>query len=339
MEFLKYKIQNGDTLRSISLRLGITEEELMAFHNAHCEKMDVIWFSNINYVDFLLVPLHYKTEKQKENERKNELPPLELSDSFYSEKYSVQEFIEDPFKNTFFIDYIVKLGICTDYECKIIQFDRKDLKTNDSTPDDKMSNLSLACIRSIFPVSINLAPTGKITRFYDHQNILNNFKNKRSDLEDFYIGAISKIYLDTFEENIRDEKYFLKQLKSTILFQTLFPKMEWFHRKTLWLENFYCFQNSFPVPFLLKTENDHNHHDFVETLIKGNLQEPCSLQELKRGIKDTDRDPQEFVSTEISIRYKTHKINKILLEAESTLVIAHEGIQYQKHNLILTQIV
>lgn len=339
MEFLKYKIQNGDTLNSISLRLGITEEELKLFHNTHCEKMDVIWFSNLNYVDFLLIPLHFKTENQKESDRKNELPYLELFDSFYSKKYAAQETIEDPFKKFFFINYIVKLGIDKFNEYQIVNFDRQDFKTNGESPDDKMSDLSLACMRNISPISIILTPTGKIAGFHDYDQILKRFKDLRFDLEEFYTGEASKIYIDSFEKSICDEKYFFKQLQSTFLFQTLFPKMDWFHRKNSWIENFYLFQNSFSVPFVLKTETDHNHPDFVETMIKGNLQESYSLQELKRGVRDPDRDSQEALNAEICIKYKTDKINKNLLEAESTMVISHEGILYQKHNLILTQIV
>ena len=57
-EFFTYKIRKGDTLSSLSLRTGISPEELKIFHNGNCGKMDKIWLDNLLGVDYILLPLN-----------------------------------------------------------------------------------------------------------------------------------------------------------------------------------------------------------------------------------------------------------------------------------------
>ncbi|MCT2560898.1 LysM peptidoglycan-binding domain-containing protein [Chryseobacterium herbae] len=338
MDFFEYKVRNGDTLYSIASRLGMTAEELKLYHNSRCKRIDTVWFENLNGVQHLFVPLNFKTEKQTEEEKKKILPPAQLSNSFFLPIYHITETFENPMEDSLAIDYTVQVGI---HRCKtknhyVLTFNQKDFKTNDEIPDDKAGSLSLAFMESIMPIGFSLSDTGNITGFADHKSAIEKFKEKRTDLEEFFIGDVSKIYFDTFQDNISDREYFLRQFKSTLLFQTLFPKMDWFHKRSTWSEKFFFIQNSFPVQCCMEIEYEDEDSDFIITVLRGKITDSCSLQELKRGIRFEEM-AEEPVSGEISLQYTTHKHHKNLSRAESSLSLWHEDALIQKHNITITQ--
>ncbi len=52
------------------------------------------------------------------------------------------------------------------------------------------------------PIDFIINEQGKITGFADHKKILQTFADQRKNLENFFIGEISKTYLDTFKNTI-----------------------------------------------------------------------------------------------------------------------------------------
>ncbi|AZB08162.1 hypothetical protein EG344_04470 [Chryseobacterium sp. G0162] len=337
IDFLEYKVRNGDTLNSIASRLGITGEELKLFHNSHCQRMDRIWFENLNEVKNVFVPIHIKTEKQKNLERKNLLPSSQLSDSFFEKAYKVTEAFESPFESPLKIDYHVNLDVYKDQKQNhyILSYNQDQFTSNGNPPDATMSNLSITCMKSIMPIDIILNDSGKITGFADHKKITEKFAGKRKDL-DFFVGEISERYMDTFEKNISDEIFFLRQLQSTLLFQTLFPRMEWFHKKTAWAESFYFLQNSFPVQCTMEIEQKDENQDHITTILTGNITALYSLQELRTG-NQYNKPVDDPVSGSIIIQYTTHKKNKNLLQASATINLWREAESVQKHTITITQ--
>lgn len=336
-DFMQYKVRHGDTLTSIASRLDMTGEELKLFHNSHCKKMDRIWFENLNEVKSVLVPVHFQTEKKKDEEIKNKLPLSKLSDSFFTKAYSITEIFESPFEPSLTIDYKIELEVRRDKNKNlyIVSYRQEDFKTNGKAPEDKMSELSIACMKSIMPIDFILSESGKITGFADHKNISKTYADQRKDL-DFFAGEISEHYKDTFEKKLSDEKFFLKQLQSTLLFQTLFPKMEWFHKNTDWTESFYFSQNSFPVECNMGIEQENEDQDHITTILTGNSTEFYSLQELKTGTKYNEpvEDP---VSGEFIIQYTTHKKNKTLLQASATINLWRDEESIKQHTITITQ--
>ncbi|WP_106916536.1 LysM peptidoglycan-binding domain-containing protein [Chryseobacterium aurantiacum] len=336
--FLEYKVRNGDTLKSIASRLGMTGEELKLFHNTHCKKLDTIWFENLNEVRSIFVPLDFKTEKQKDEERKTKLPLSQLSESFFAKTYTISESIEGPFESSVNIDYTIELNVHKDRNKNlyILAYSQKNFKSNGNPPDDKMGGLSIACMKSIMPIEFILNDFGKIIGFADHKKIVKNFTDQRKEIEDFYIGEVSQKYMDLFERNIADETFFLQQFQSTLLFQTLFPKMDWFHKKASRKESFYFLQNSFPVQCNMIMEQKDEDHDLVSTVLKGQVMEPCSSQEIMRGIRLQEL-PSETASGDIILEYTTHNKNKNLLQVKSSVYLHHEEELIHQHKITITQ--
>ncbi|UTX48465.1 LysM peptidoglycan-binding domain-containing protein [Chryseobacterium sp. MA9] len=337
IDFLQYQVRNGDTLTSIASRLGMTGEELKLFHNSHCQRMDKVWLDNLNDVKNILVPTNFKTETQREQERKNKLP-AELSDSFFAKTYAVNETFETPFESPVTIDYIIELNLRKERNTAqhILSYSQNNFKSNGNTPDDKVSILSITCMKSIMPLEFMIDELGKIIGFADHKKITDTFSKQRKELEDFYIGEVSQNYMDTFERSIQDESFFLQQLKSTLLFQTLLPKIDWFQRKKNWTEPFYFLQNSFPVQCELNIEQSNDDDNSVLTILNGKITELCTSQEITRGIKLKESAP-EPAQGNIVLEYTTHTKNKNLLQAKASVLLSHEEAFIHQHHITITQ--
>lgn len=337
IDFLQYQVRNGDTLTSIASRLGMTSEELKLFHNSHCQKMDKVWFENLNEVKNIFVPTNFKTKAQKEQERKKSVPE-QLSDSFFAQKYTVNETFENPFESPVNITYSIELNLRKDKNAGryILSYLQKDFKSDGNTPDDKISSLSIACMQSIMPLEFVINEQGNITGFADHKKITDTFSEQRKELEEFYVGEIFQHYLNMFERSINDEMFLLQQFQSTLLFQTLFPKIEWFHKKTKWKESFHLVQNSFPVQCELNIEQENEDEDSVLTIVNGKITELCTSQEIIRGIRlhEKTSDP---ASGNILLEYTTHTKNKNLLQAKASVLLSHKEESIHQHHINITQ--
>ncbi|MDQ1858658.1 LysM peptidoglycan-binding domain-containing protein [Chryseobacterium sp. WLY505] len=337
IDFLQYQVRNGDTLTSIASRLGMTSEELKWFHNSHCQKMDKVWFENLNEVKNIFVPTNFKTKEQKEQERKKSLPS-QLSDSFFAQKYNVNETFEIPFESSVNINYMIDINLNKDKNTgqHILSYNQKDFTCNGNTPDDKISSISIACMQSIMPLEFVINEQGKITGFADHKKIIDTFSEQRKELEEFYIGEIFQNYLNTFERSINDEMFLLQQFQSTLLFQTLFPKIEWFQKKAKWKEYFHLVQNSFPVQCELDIEHENEDDNSILTILKGRITELCTSREIIRGIKLNEKTSQSASGT-IVLEYTTHIKNKNLLEAKTSVLLSHEDQFIHQHHINITQ--
>ncbi|SHK07330.1 hypothetical protein [Chryseobacterium polytrichastri] len=338
INYLKYKIRNGDSLHSISSRLGMTVEELKLFHNTHCEKLDTLWFENISHIESLWVPQNYKTEEQKEQEKREDLPSLKRSNAFHAKEYKVCETFESIDELPLTVDYTVSLESRKLQNKPIVTFNRKDFITNGEVPDNKISTLTLACMESILPVDFILHDNGLIAGFLNHKEIKTRLRQKRYDLEDYFQGETNTSYLKLFQENCSNEKLFLKQFCSSLLFQILFPNMEWFQKKESWRENFFFFQNSFQIACRMEAEYIAEDKDHMLTVLTGKIAEPCSFQQLKNGNRSNEADIDN-ASGKIQIQYTTHKQNKCLIRAEATLIFNSEKAVDYKHHLTLTQMI
>lgn len=336
-DFIKHKVRPQDSLASLASRMRMTEDQLKEFHNHNCGKMDKLWFTNLKGVEFVLIPTLFISQKEQEIRKIKMLPSTEYFQGFHASKYFVSEKFEEPHQKDSDFNYSVNLNIQNSKDGFAAETSLAGFRKNGIASDDKISSLSLACMSNIYPIPYNISQKGKLGSFLDHKNLIEKFRNKRADLEDFFIGDISKSYIDWFAEKLTDENYFFRQIQSSLLYQTLFPNLEWFHKKTGWKEEFYIYNNSFPVQFNFQTELTFDDPDLVETKITGTNSENCSLRELLKGIRIEDENAEDYIDAEIQIQYFTHKITKQLYEIKSSVEIRHQNEVFQKHHLHITQ--
>jgi len=333
-----YQLREEDTLASVAIQLGISAEALKRYHNTYCDLKNLIG-NDIGNIREIVIPPSEKIVELKEDQRQislsSNLPSLHLTEGFYALNYEVSERFEQQNEEDLIIDYSVSLKLReTADKGFVAEVKTSDFAKNGQAPDDKMSLLSLACIESIFPIALTVPAQGKIKGFYDYKTLVKQFESKRPDLEDFFIGEINKTYLDKFHTSINNENYLLKQCRSALIYQILFPEMDWFRRKNEWEESFYVVPNSFPVKCRLHTDYNFENPDNVEIIIKGKIEGDCSLQELLKGVKFEEL-PEDQVTGEIELHYTTSKKSKKLKKIEASIVLINQGEMYRRHNLIL----
>lgn len=335
--FIKHKIRLHDSLASLASRMRMTEEQLKEFHNQNCEKMDKLWFTSLKGVEFILIPTVYVSREEEEMRKKKMLPPVKYFSGFHASKYIATETFKESAEEDVRFNYSVILNIENGNDGFVAETSTEDFTKNGAVSEDKVSSLLLACMNSIYPISYKLLQNGKLQSCCNHQILIERFKNKRTDIEDFFIGEVSKNYMDLLAGNLSKEDYFFRQMQSTLLYQSLFPNLEWFHQYTFWTEEFFVYNNSFPLQFNFQSEYIFDNSDVIETKISGTLSENCSLRELVKGIRIEDEDIEENIDAEIQIEYFTNKTTRQLHEVKSSVSIWHRNELFQKHDLHLTQ--
>ncbi|MBV6878695.1 hypothetical protein NG800_002285 [Epilithonimonas ginsengisoli] len=336
---LIYEVKPGETLDLIGAKIGMTGDQLKDFHNSHCEKMEKLWFNNLVGVKQIIIPKAYQSPEQLSLARKIELPSSSVTRDFYSNSYAVKETFVNTSQDDLELDYKVEVNFRSKKETniadEIIDVSCTDFKKNGTKPDDKMSLISLACIEAIYPMSFIVPFQGKISGIFEFEKLKDKFRNERPDLEEFFIGEVYRSYLDKFQESLENRDHILKQFSSSLLYQVLFPKMEWFHKFDSWTEGFYFLQNSFLLKCSMRAEYNHEGTEVVETLLTGNIKDAFSLQEILRGIS-FDQESEELADGEIEIRYLTDKKTKKMLEAEASVTFRNEDELYRKQTLKIT---
>lgn len=335
-----YQVKSGDTLESVSEKLGISAEALKHYHNTYCDLKNLIGH-NLNGIHEILIPPSEKIKEIKENQKEivqtQNLPSVYLTPKFYASNYEVIERFEQYNKEDMEINYSISVKLRETIDKGFVaELKNTDFKKNNQDSDDKISLLSLACMESISPISFLIPAQGKIKGFYDHKSLIKKFESKRSDLEDFFVGEVATSYFDKFHVCITNEAYLLKVFSSTLLYQVLFPEMDWFRRKKEWQENFYFISNSFSLKCTFEIEYNHDNPDVVETIIHGDSIDDCSLQELIKGNRFEEMR-EEKVSGKIQIKYITDKITKQLLHTDAEVTLWHEDEMYSKHILTLVE--
>lgn len=335
--FIKHSIRPQDSLSSLASRIGITEEELKIFHNRNCGKMDRIWFRNLTGVEFILIPTLYLSEEKLKILQENMLPPAVYFPGFHAPEYLVSETFEESRQESSECKYTVHLTVRNNGDGFTAELSAEDFRINGAVPEDKVSSLSLDCMKSISPVSFRLSAGGNVVSCSAHQNTVEKFRSKRKDLEDFHTGELSEKYLDTFDDAVSDEPYFFRRMHSCLWIRLLFPDLKWFHQQAGWKEEFFIHSHSFPLLFHFHSDYSFEDADCVETRITGILSESCSLRELLKGTRIEEEDPEDLIHAEIQIRYFTCKATGQLYEAESCVSIWHQDRLFQKHLVYLTQ--
>jgi hypothetical protein len=333
-----YHVEKGDTLQSIAEKIGISPDALKRYHNTYCN-LDELIGHDLKNVHKIFIPPPDRLAELKESKkivsRNNVLPSPYLFKDFYTENYEVNEHFERTDTEDLTINYLISVNFReTADKGFIVETKNSGYKKNSDTPDDKISKLSLACMNALYPIAFIVPAQGSIQGFYDHKGMIAKFENKRKDLEEFFVGEVSQAYFNKFRSYLNNEDFLFERFRSTILYQALFPKMDWFHKNKPWEEELYIVQNSFPVKFLLEAKYNHEITDYVETMVYGNINDSYSLQELLKGRKISEL-AEEPVAAEIIYKYTTDKNTRQLLKIEVNIILKNNNDIYSSYKLVL----
>ena len=336
-----YDVKPSDTLEKIGSGIGMTADEVRDFHNANCEQQGLMYFNSLVGIQKIILPKNHKSAEQIRKENSDALPARTLSPEFFAETYQVLESYESDFENKLEISYTLDIHLKKpegSYDHNFVSAVHcHDFKKNGQKPDDKMSELSVACAESIAPLHFVISTEGQILGIFEFEKLLKIFEEKRKDLEDFFIGEVAAKYMDKFAESLSNETYFFKQISSTLLYQVVFPKMSWFHKESAWTHEFQPIKNSFPVKCNFIVNYIHLNEEEIQTDLKGEIEEEISLQELLMGRK-LEETPEEPLVGIVELKYTTQKKTKQLIAAEAGIALVNEGEIYRKQKIKLSQI-
>lgn len=330
---LIYEIQPGDSLLSIGTKVGMSDAELRDFHNVNCHKAGLLWINGLTGISKIVIPKYYKSPQEIKEEKKKFLPAEQWTPDFLHPSYLITETIKEADDKKVQISYQTDLQIIRNPQKGLVAEIRNHSYKKDGNPvDDKMGGLAIAAIGSISPVPFLMTEEGKFAGISDPKEILNKFRNKRPDIEEFYIGEVTKNYLDRFEENIEIEDYFFRQLASAMQYRLLFPDVTLFHKSGTFERKFSVYRNSFPVNCRFSVSHNFENEELAETTFIGKIEESCSLQEVLRGVR-FDPEPEEMLDGEVNIRFITSKSDKKLLKANLEIILRFEEENYVEHHL------
>ena len=331
-DFEIYEVKPNETLQQIANRFEMSAEELQAFHNVHYKEVGLMWFSNFVGISKIIIPVNYKSKAERKKEHQQNFPPKQFSKEFYGKKYTVKETFENSYKEISEIDYQLELQINEEKEEIVVQIANKNFTKRKNPVDDKISSIAIACMDAVNPIGFVLDNKGKLKKLAHPEVYPKRFSEKRPSLEDFFVGEVYQNYLDKFQESWKNPENIFEKFRSQLLYQLLFPGMDWFHKNEEWQEKKILISNSFPVNLNFLASYQHEESEFAITEIKGTVAEEVSLQDLLRGIK-IDEHVENPTEVLFQCTYFTDKETKKLHSAEAKVTFLMEGEFYSSHHI------
>ena len=321
-----YKVKKGDTLQLIAEKLQISVNDLRHYHNMRCELWELLEQKLTSKTERIIVPSEeelatlqgHQQAVQKELER----PSRYLDKKFYAKNYLVTEIqttSEEELTNSYELLLLLE---------KAEKGWSMNLKRKYEEDETKIADLAVACMNAIEPLKYHISVNGGITDIDNYKEIINQFKQKRKDLEDYFKGDFSKTYIDAFWRGLANKEYMLTHLQMSFVNQILFPKMEWFHKDNeKWEEEFCPVQGSAFIPYELEAEVVFEEEE-IATTVMGELRRNYNLWDLMKGYDAIDEC--DFFRSNFKFTYKTDRKRICLNEIDAELFIQDDNF-YKKH--------
>ena len=321
-----YKVKKGDTLQLIAEKLQISVNDLRHYHNMRCELWELLEQKLTSKTERIIVPSEEELATlqghQKAVQKELERPSRYLDKKFYAKDYDVKEVVITSDKE-----------VKTDYSLSL-QMEKAEkgwsmiVNTTYEEADTKFTELATACMQAMQPLKYHLSINGGITDIENHREIIERFRQKRTDIESYFEGELAKNYTDAFYEKLIDKEYMIERLQMSFLNQVLFPRMEWFHKENeKWEEEFCPIQGSAFIPYELEAEVIFEEYEIV-TIVKGELKRNYNLWDLVKGYDAID--DYNFFKSNFNFTYKTDRKRICLNEIDAELFIQDDNF-YKKH--------
>lgn len=180
INILTYHVQKSDTIQSVAEKLGIPAETLKRYHNTYCDLKDLIGHDLTGIYEIMVPSSETITELKKGQKYKeaNEVFSLfYLTKDFYASDYEVSESFAQLEREDLNIKYSVSVKLHeTMNKGFIAEIETTDFRKADEFPDDKMSQLSLSCMKNICPIAFLIPAQGKIKDFMIIRQLLKGLR-------------------------------------------------------------------------------------------------------------------------------------------------------------------
>lgn len=256
----------GDTLENIAEKIRLENPVyLKEFHNQHCLKEDFIVDDLVSGKKLVLPDLAKIKAYNDKNDAPFKSPKLNPKIGFnpinFNEKFKVtikeSSNAEDKINENSF-SYIASLEWKKNELGEHLFHFTKDQFSNQN--ETKMESLAIESMKSLYPIEVFVNTKGEILQTALKKEILNNFKQIKERLLDFFPDKYAKIYLEEFEYVVLNPDVFDQKMKE-----------DWF------LKNYF---SSFRNPF----ENGKSFFEIYLNQTLLNIQQTVKLTDNKEEI-------------------------------------------------------
>jgi hypothetical protein len=211
LQYKIYKIQKGDNLKSVALKLDCREYDLKSFHNTYCAIEDLIGIDFPKHLQELIVPF---SEFDKKEDTLNLPKPVRLG---YNEKldffpttlnknYGVLIVLEND-NDSQTIKYEVNLRYVRQEEKeKVFEINRiSKLFINDEEADAIADVLAVKVSRVLYPLQIFVDENGNFSGIANYEQIQQRWEGVKENIYNEYEGEWVDKYIE-LNEDVLNEK-------------------------------------------------------------------------------------------------------------------------------------
>ncbi|WP_136669254.1 LysM peptidoglycan-binding domain-containing protein [Flavobacterium sp. H122] len=227
----KYKIQKGDTLKSVAVKFNINEYDLKSFHNTYCNIEDLIGIDFPKHLTELIVP---SSELIKEEDQLNSPKPVRLGvkeklDFFpasVNKNYGVLIVLENG-NDSQTIKYEINLRyIRHEEKNKIFELNRiSKVFINDEEADSIADVLAVKVAQVLYPLQILIDEYGSFSGIANYEQISERWGNVKEKIYDEYEGEWVEKYIELNEEVLNEKESIEFSLLGDYFIRTYFNRI------------------------------------------------------------------------------------------------------------------
>lgn len=228
LQYKIYKIQKGDTLKSVALQLNRNEYDLKSYHNTYCDIEDLIGIDFPKHLTELIVSSFesIKKEEKLDAHKRVRLGSKEKFDFFPSslnKNYGVLIVLEND-NDSQTIKYDLNLRYVKQEEKdKVFELNRiSKVYINDEEADAIADVLAVKVAQVLYPLQILIDENGSFSGIANHEQIQQRWKVVKDKIYDEYEGEWVEKYIELNEEVINDKESMEFSLLNDYFIRTYF---------------------------------------------------------------------------------------------------------------------
>lgn len=328
--FSTYQIRKGDTLLSVAIALGYSVEEMVAFHNAHCEPCDSIEDSFFPDLKEVIIPVkksRYTFFEQAEPEEKQVLqkripensPYLYLKTHIDAVNYGVYITIDkEGGLNTIKYELSVK-WLKSNEKFHLFEIE-KTSKTyiNDVEPDSIADEIAMITAEVLYPLQVVTNLSGELVALKNFKEIASRWERTQEKLREQYTGEWIEKYIQLNNNTLRDERLVFSSLKSDYALRAYFNGIYGVYTKGFELHK----ESSFPfnldageIAFSLKhkMEKHPDEYNLIKISSFGEVTDPRNGIDIENGSYfPSGQGPSDKLSGSYTAQYFLNPANHFI---------------------------
>lgn len=228
LQYKTYKIQKGDTLISVAVKLNRDEYVVKSFHNTYCDIEDLIGIDFPKHLTELIIPLFEVSQKKDtlilpKSVKLGTKGKLEFFPSSLNKKYGVLITLEKG-DDSQTIKYEVNLRYVRQEEKeKVFELNRiSKIFINDQETDTIADVLAVKVAQVLYPLQILIDENGSFSGIANYEQIQQRWYAVKEAIYDEYEGEWVEKYVELNEEVLNEKESIEFSLLSDYFIRTYF---------------------------------------------------------------------------------------------------------------------